>query len=623
MLSARLRLSALWVAHVTRVLADNALRILVALHLARQGDRDGAWHVVTLLLILPAVVLAPLNGALCNSLPKQRVLWSSAAWAALIVSAVFFAPTRNSALNPVWMLIGWAGITLSSAVNSPVRFAFLPAAAQDTRWPLTRLNAFFEMGSGLAIVGGLTLGALLADGSTGADAVFVGLFALPLVFSFVVWFPSDVVRPETPRQALAGFFRDFRRILLEKEARGCMLGLASLRGLMTALMGALLASAVDGGAGYVQQLLEIGLWIMAGVAAGSLLAGLQKHPRRILGLVPWGSTGMALGLLLVALGGVPGPVLCVFLGILAGLVNVPLAATYQAALPADGRGNGMAARNFADYLVTALVAGLFFVLTHAAGMDYHGQFWLVFGAAAVLAVLSWRFLLREVAELLTEFIIWPMYRIRVHGPGVHALPERGPVLVIANHSAWLDPVWMGKVLPRRIIPMMTSVFYDLPILRWVMENLAQAIRVQAATFRREVPELKEAIKVLDSGSCLMVFPEGGMRKKEVQLVKNFGQGVWHILNERPDTPVVCCWIEGGWGCYFSYKNGPPTKNKRLDFWRRIDVAVSEPMRVPTEILTDHRATRQYLMQSCLNARGFLGLEVPNLELGKAEETKTE
>ncbi|MCI0377235.1 MAG: hypothetical protein L0215_06505, partial [Gemmataceae bacterium] len=202
MWSARLRLAALWVAHVTRVLADNALRIFVALHLAHQGDRDGAWHLVTLLLILPAVVLAPVNGALCNSLPKQRVLWSSAAWAALIVSVVFFAQTRNSALNPVWMLVGWAGVTLSSAVNAPVRFAFLPAAALDTRWPLTRVNAFFEMGSGLAIVGGLTLGAMLADGlaDTGVHGIFVGLFVLPLIFSFVVGFPSDVVRPEAPRQ---------------------------------------------------------------------------------------------------------------------------------------------------------------------------------------------------------------------------------------------------------------------------------------------------------------------------------------------------------------------------------------------------------------------------------------
>ena len=34
-----------------------------------------------------------------------------------------------------------------------------------------------------------------------------------------------------------------------------------------------------------------------------------------------------------------------------GLVNVPLSATYQADVPADARGNAMAIRNFADYVL--------------------------------------------------------------------------------------------------------------------------------------------------------------------------------------------------------------------------------------------------------------------------------
>ena len=66
-------------------------------------------------------------------------------------------------------------------------------------------------------------------------------------------------------------------------------------------------------------------------------------------------------------------------------------------------------------------------------------------------------------------------------------------------------------------------------------------------------------------------------------LSQFGQGVWHILHERPDTPVVVCWIEGGWGCYFSYYNGPPTVNKRFDWWRRIASRPSmEATRSPLE-----------------------------------------
>src|SRR5205085_4262763 len=126
-----------------------------------------------------------------------------------------------------------------------------------------------------------------------------------------------------------------------------------------------------------------------------------------------------------------------------------------------------------------------------------GQFWSLAILGAVAAVICWRALFRELLELTIELCVWPLYRIRGRGPGLEQLPARGPVVIVANHSAWLDPVWLAKVLPRRLIPMMTSVFYDLPVMRWLMVHVAHAIRVQASTFRREVPELKEAVAVLD------------------------------------------------------------------------------------------------------------------------------
>jgi 1-acyl-sn-glycerol-3-phosphate acyltransferase len=241
--------------------------------------------------------------------------------------------------------------------------------------------------------------------------------------------------------------------------------------------------------------------------------------------------------------------------------------------------------------------------------------------AAVGAVLSWRVLFREVFELVLEVVLWPLYRIRGHGPGLEHFPMRGPLLVVANHSAWMDPLWLAKVLPRRIIPMMTSVFYDLGLLRWFMVNVIQAIRVQASTYRREAPELAVAVSALDRGECVIIFPEGGMRRREDVPLRQFGQGVWHILNERPETPVVVCWIEGGWGCFFSYYQGPPTKNKRMDFWRHIDVAVGPAQVLPPELLKDQRATRSHLMQACLETRRYLGLEPPALE--KAEQERLE
>jgi 1-acyl-sn-glycerol-3-phosphate acyltransferase len=213
-------------------------------------------------------------------------------------------------------------------------------------------------------------------------------------------------------------------------------------------------------------------------------------------------------------------------------------------------------------------------------------------------------------ELLLAGIIRPFYRVRAHGPGADYIPTSGPLVVVCNHSAYLDPFWLGKVVPRKLTPMMTSVFYDRPGLRFLMRWVVGAIRVQASRFRREAPELDEAVALLRRGGCLLLFPEAILRRDEDKMLRNFGQGVWRILREVPDTPVVVCWLEGGWGSYASYKGGAPFVNKRWDRGRPIDIAIAEPAVIPPEVLADQRQTRTYLMRACLACRAYLGLEVP-------------
>jgi 1-acyl-sn-glycerol-3-phosphate acyltransferase len=276
-----------------------------------------------------------------------------------------------------------------------------------------------------------------------------------------------------------------------------------------------------------------------------------------------------------------------------------------------------------DYLAMTVLSVLMYYLAHQQILTLTQQFWFVGGLAGIGAVLTWWLFFRESMEQLFEWLIWPLYRIQGKGPGLEQFPAEGPVLVIGNHSAWFDPVWLSKILPRRLIMMMTSHFYDLPAMRWLFKHVVHAIRVQASTYRREAPELKKAIAQLDKGECVVIFPEGAMRRRESQPLKLFGQGVWHILHERPATPIMVCWIEGGWGSYTSYWNGKPTVNKRLDFWRRIKVAVGPPFLLDQEILKDHRATRSHLMQACLETRRFLGLEPLRLEKGLVETEEEE
>jgi 1-acyl-sn-glycerol-3-phosphate acyltransferase len=341
-----------------------------------------------------------------------------------------------------------------------------------------------------------------------------------------------------------------------------------------------------------------------GLAAGSLAVALERQLYRSLGFVPIGLLGAALCQVWARWApGHHGPAFV--MGAMVGLVTIPLCANCQARLPWQHLARGFA------ILTAGVLAGSLSVTCLAAGLDRAGyldisrQIPLAALAMAACALASFWLWLREFLELVFESFLWPVYRVRVWGPGLSSIPRRGPAIVFANHAAWFDPIWVGKVMPRKLIPLMTSKYFDLPVLHWIMRHVVRAIRVPDLTFRRQAPELNEAIHVLDRGECLLIFPEGGMRRKPEQEIGPFGQGIWRILQQRPDTPLIACWIDGNWGSSTSYYNGQPFKGKPLDWWKRIDIGVAPAERLSPELLKDQRATRRHLMDACLRARQYI------------------
>ncbi len=126
--------------------------------------------------------------------------------------------------------------------------------------------------------------------------------------------------------------------------------------------------------------------------------------------------------------------------------------------------------------------------------------WFVLGRHCRAGVLGVARMFRQAFELTLEPVLWVVYRVRWTGSGFSHFPRTGPCLVIANHACWLDPIFLAKVLPRPVTPMMTSKFYDLPVLRWLMVGFG-IIRVPDVTWRRDAPELQEAIAALDAASA--------------------------------------------------------------------------------------------------------------------------
>ena len=340
-----------------------------------------------------------------------------------------------------------------------------------------------------------------------------------------------------------------------------------------------------------------------------MVGGLHPHPHRTMGPIPyalagafgcclwgavaddwWGPAVGALACLAVTLPGLAtgfevwgrGPALVRAAGGLAALAAVPFA------IPDD-----------ADRM--RRIAG-----------------WTAVGVAFVTFVYAlWTFR-RSAFEVVCEMILAPLYRVRAFGPGLDAMPNRGPFLVIANHGALFDPMWVSAPMKPPARYMMISIFYDLPVVSWLMRRVCEAIRVQDSPYRTDAPELRAAAECLDRGDAVLIFPEGWLRRKEEVELRRFARGAWAILAARPATVVYPCWVEGNWGTAVSHKDGPPCKKRKIDFWHRITVAFGEPFVVPPEILAKHMKTRLFLMDKVIAARSHIA-GLPPIKLGMAAE----
>lgn len=353
-------------------------------------------------------------------------------------------------------------------------------------------------------------------------------------------------------------------------------------------------------------------WVVGAAIVGAMIPFLYWAPYRALGLAVIG----ALGWLAAAAHGVywrhwPGWAHGVPLGLIAG------------ALARGRRGPERLEENYALVAAVLLGAGIAWGFVVAERPFTPAGFFVLAIALGVLAFGITR-LFRPLFELAVEPILWVRYAVRGRGPGLADFPRTGPCLIIANHACWIDPLFLAKVLPRPITPMMTGRIFDVRAIRPLMIRFG-VIRVPEKSFKKDAPEIREAIAALDRGECVVIFPEGYLRRTEERLLRRFGQGIWQILQARPDTPVFACWIEGGWGSYTSYFNGPPTKNKtKKDVRRPIGVGVSESVTVPAEVLADHLRTRIHLMNLVAAARLHLGLPpMPTFELPAKEDSEAE
>lgn len=146
-----------------------------------------------------------------------------------------------------------------------------------------------------------------------------------------------------------------------------------------------------------------------------------------------------------------------------------------------------------------------------------------------------------------DSLIWLVSRMTVlpllHAPplrmrrvGTEHLPRRGALLLVCNHVSVADPiVVMAAARPRRTAMMAKSELFRIRIVGWFLR------RVRAFPVRRGRPDIaavRHALRVLERGECVVVFPEGHVSRSGIMRRGHPGAGMLGLREGVTVVPAV-------------------------------------------------------------------------------------
>jgi 1-acyl-sn-glycerol-3-phosphate acyltransferase len=180
------------------------------------------------------------------------------------------------------------------------------------------------------------------------------------------------------------------------------------------------------------------------------------------------------------------------------------------------------------------------------------------GAAHDLPPGSWPWLHR-IALWVGKVLFPPQYRLRVHHR--ERIPATGPVVVVANHSAFVDGPLLFGLLGRRAVFLVKKEMFSGPV-GWGLRRIGQLPVRRGAPDRRP---LMAAVGVLRAGGLIGVFPEGTRGSGDVEAAQH-GAAWLARAGGAVVLPVVC-----------RGTRRPEGSGRR---WRpRVDVLVGEPLTI--------------------------------------------
>lgn len=124
------------------------------------------------------------------------------------------------------------------------------------------------------------------------------------------------------------------------------------------------------------------------------------------------------------------------------------------------------------------------------------------------------------------------YRLEIIGQ--ENIPEKGGVIIASNHVSYLDPPVLGVSINRRTTFMAREGLFRIPILGMFVKSFSFPVR----RGKPQPSTIKEAVKRLNNGELIVIFPEGGRSPDGTLLEAKRGIGVIACLSNCVIIPTL-------------------------------------------------------------------------------------
>lgn len=172
------------------------------------------------------------------------------------------------------------------------------------------------------------------------------------------------------------------------------------------------------------------------------------------------------------------------------------------------------------------------------------------------------------------FLIF-LFSARSAGSG--HIPRRGPVLIIANHESFIDPIVVGVGIGRHVSFLARKTLFKSTFKRLILESL-NAVPIDQEGVGKE--GIRNIIKQLQSGHAVLVFPEGE-RSWDGHL-HALRPGI-ALLLERAAVPIVPVGVAGAFEAWPRFRAFPTPSPAFLGPTNRTMAVAYGPPRDPATL----------------------------------------